>query len=93
MNKQKWKSKVIEIVSIVALLILAAIYILLMGDRISIRMLETILHQTIITAVVATGAVFIYTTGAFDIALGSAAAVSAITGAFASRHGRNRRSN
>ena len=83
MNKQKWKSKVIEIVSIVALLILAAIYILLMGDRISIRMLETILNQTIITAVVATGAVFIYTTGAFDIALGSAVAVSAITGAFA----------
>ena len=54
-----------------------------MGDRISIRMLETILNQTIITAVVATGAVFIYTTGAFDIALGSAVAVSAITGAFA----------
>ncbi len=81
--KTKWnlKSKVIEIVSVVALVALAAAYLILMGDRLSAYMLKILLNQTVITAVVATGAVFIYTTGAFDISLGSAVAVSAIMGA------------
>lgn len=81
MKKLNVKSKVIEIVSVVAMLLLLAVYMIMMGDRMSLYMFETVLNQTVITAVVATGAVFIYTTGAFDIALGSAVAVSAIIGA------------
>lgn len=82
MKKTKLQSKIIEIVSILALVILACAYVIMMGDRLSAFMLETLLNQTIIVAVVSTGAVFIYTTGAFDISLGSAVAVSAIAGAF-----------
>ncbi len=80
-KKINLKSKVVEIVSLVALAILAVTYLVMMGDRLSPYMLQTLLNQTIITAVVSTGAVFIYTTGAFDISLGSAVAVSAISGA------------
>ena len=81
MKTKNIKGKLVEVVPIFSLLILAVVYLILMGDRLSTYMLKTILNQTIITAIVATGAVFIYTTGAFDISLGAAVAVSAIMGA------------
>lgn len=43
--------------------------------------LKSILNQSIVVAVVATGAIFIYTLGSFDISLGASTAVSALIGA------------
>ncbi len=45
--------------------------------------LKSIVNQSVVVAVVATGAVFIYTLGSFDISLGASAAVSALLGAMA----------
>ena len=45
---------------------------------------KNILNQSIITMVVATGAIYIYTLGSFDISLGASMCVSAIVGAMAS---------
>lgn len=45
--------------------------------------MKTIINQSVVVAVVATGAVFIYTLGSFDISLGASAAVSALLGAMA----------
>ena len=42
--------------------------------------LKTIFNQSVVVAVVATGAVFIYTLGSFDISLGASTAVSALVG-------------
>lgn len=81
MKKGNVKGKLLDIVPIFSLVLLAGVYLILMGDRLSSYVLQTILNQTIITAIVSTGAIFIYTTGAFDISLGAAVAVSAIVGA------------
>lgn len=40
--------------------------------------LKSVLNQSIVVAVVATGAIFIYTLGSFDISLGASVAVSAL---------------
>ena len=45
--------------------------------------MKTIVNQSIVVAIIATGAVFIYTLGSFDISLGASAAVSALTGGMA----------
>lgn len=45
--------------------------------------LKSIVNQSVVVSVVATGAVFIYTLGSFDISLGASAAVSALLGAMA----------
>lgn len=45
--------------------------------------LRSVLNQSVVVAVVATGAIFIYTLGSFDISLGASAAVSALVGAIA----------
>lgn len=42
--------------------------------------LKSIINQSVVVAVVATGAVFIYTLGSFDISLGASVAVSALVG-------------
>lgn len=42
---------------------------------------KSILNQSVVVAVIATGAIFIYTLGSFDISLGASAAVSALIGA------------
>ena len=42
--------------------------------------LRTVFNQSVVVAVVATGAVFIYTLGSFDISLGASTAVSALVG-------------
>lgn len=42
--------------------------------------MKAIMNQSVVVAVVATGAVFIYTLGAFDISLGASVAVSALVG-------------
>lgn len=45
--------------------------------------LQTIFNQSVVVAVVATGAVFIYTLGSFDISLGASTAASALLGGMA----------
>lgn len=45
--------------------------------------MQSVLNQSIVVAVVATGAVFIYTLGSFDISLGASVAVSALLGGMA----------
>lgn len=42
--------------------------------------LKSVMNQSVVVAVVATGAVFIYTLGSFDISLGASVAVSALLG-------------
>lgn len=42
--------------------------------------LRSIINQSVVVAVVATGAIFIYTLGSFDISLGASTAVSALIG-------------
>lgn len=42
--------------------------------------MKAIINQSVVVAVVATGAVFIYTLGSFDISLGASVAVSALLG-------------
>lgn len=44
---------------------------------------KNIVNQSIITMIVATGAIYIYTLGAFDISLGASMCVSALVGAMA----------
>lgn len=43
--------------------------------------MKSIINQSVVVAVVATGAIFIYTLGSFDISLGASTAVSALLGA------------
>lgn len=42
--------------------------------------MKSIINQSVVVAVVATGAIFIYTLGSFDISLGASVAVSALVG-------------
>ena len=42
--------------------------------------LKSIINQSVVVAVVATGAIFIYTLGSFDLSLGASTAVSALIG-------------
>lgn len=42
--------------------------------------MKSIMNQSVVVAVVATGAIFIYTLGSFDISLGASVAVSALIG-------------
>lgn len=76
-------SKLASLSSVTGLLLLIILYVVLMGSNLSTFALKTVVNQTVITALVATGAVFIYTTGAFDISLGAEVAVAALVGAYA----------
>lgn len=76
-------SKIASFSSFAGLALLIILYVVLMGSNLSGFALTTVLNQTVITALVATGAVFIYTTGAFDISLGAEVAVAALVGAYA----------
>lgn len=82
-QKQSLMERAASLSSFAGLALLIVIYLVLMGGRLNAYALKTVLNQTVITAVVATGAVFIYTTGAFDISLGAEVAVAALTGAYA----------
>ena len=83
MKKARIGEKIATFSSVAGLLLMVILYIVLMGGRLNAFALKTVLNQTVITAVVSTGAVFIYSTGAFDISLGAEVAVAALTGAYA----------
>ncbi len=70
---------------VIGLILLAAVFVIiaLVKDINLSYSFKNIVNQSIITMVVATGAIYIYTLGAFDISLGASMCVSAIVGAMA----------
>ncbi|MBR1692733.1 MAG: inner-membrane translocator [Lachnospiraceae bacterium] len=78
----KVKNLFIKLAPLIGLLLLIAGYFILGTVKdVNVRYgLRTIVNQSVVVAVVATGAVFIYTLGSFDISLGASTAVSALLG-------------
>lgn len=66
---------------IVLILMISFFYIKTKGILFSEINIRSIINQSVIVAIVATGATFIFASGAFDISLGVATAVSAVLGA------------
>ena len=85
MGKQTLKERIPAFASVLGLLILIAAYYIIgtIRDANVAYGLKAILNQSVVVALVATGAVFIYTLGSFDISLGAATGVSALLGAMA----------
>ncbi|MCC8046316.1 MAG: inner-membrane translocator [Clostridiales bacterium] len=84
-KKVLMKRRILNLVPIIGLLVLIAVY-LGVGYWEDIRFdkgFQAILNSSVVCAVVATGAIFIYTLGSFDISLGAATLVSAMIGAMA----------
>lgn len=80
--KQNIKKVVMNLAPMVGLLFLVLLF-LVIGNIKDINIsygMQSVLNQSVVVAVVATGAVFIYTLGSFDISLGASVAVSALLG-------------
>ncbi len=76
------KRRVLDLVPLLGLLLLVVAYVSL-GIKQDIRLdkgFQAILNSSVVCAMVATGAIFIYTLGSFDISLGAATLVSAMLG-------------
>lgn len=76
------KNKLSGLAPLLGLAVLLAAFVLI-GTFKDINIpygLNAVINQSVIVAVVATGAVFIYTLGSFDISLGASVAVSALLG-------------
>lgn len=89
MKKNAKQNRIVEILlnlaPIIGLILLGIIFLVFANIK-SINLsysFKNILNQSIITMVVATGAIYIYTLGSFDISLGASMCVSAIVGAMA----------
>ena len=83
MGKANIKKYIMNLAPAFGLVVLFAAFLIL-GTWKDINVaygLKSILNQSIVVAVVATGAIFIYTLGSFDISLGASTAVSALLGA------------
>jgi ribose transport system permease protein len=77
------KKQILKFAPIIGLLVLFTTFFLV-GVRKDINIaygMKAIINQSVVVAIVATGAVFIYTLGSFDISLGASVAVSALLGA------------
>ena len=85
MGKQTLKERIPAFASIAGLIILIAAYYIIgaLRDANVAYGLKAVVNQSVVVALVATGAVFIYTLGSFDISLGAATGVSALLGAMA----------
>ena len=85
MGKQTIRERIPAFASILGLLALIAAYYIvgLIRDANVAYGLKAVVNQSVVVALVATGAVFIYTLGSFDISLGAATGVSALLGAMA----------
>ncbi|HHV13742.1 MAG TPA: inner-membrane translocator [Clostridiales bacterium] len=82
MKKIDVQKQILKIAPVVALLILFAVFYMV-GTIKDINVaygMKAIINQSVVVAIVATGAVFIYTLGSFDISLGASVAVSALLG-------------
>ncbi len=76
------KKQILNLAPIVGLLLLYAAFMIL-GTIKDINIpygMKAIINQSVVVAIVATGAIFIYTLGSFDISLGASVAVSALLG-------------
>ena len=85
LRKYKLRQRLIDLLPLAALAALFAILCITVqskGYRLDMY-LKIIFNEGVVLAVVATGAVFIYTLGSFDISLGAATGVSALLGAMA----------
>lgn len=84
-QKHKIKNIVITLLPIVALIVLFAVYMILLGvyDYNVEMSLTTLLNQAVVLVIVATGAIFIFTLGSFDISLGASTLFSATIGVLA----------
>ncbi len=82
MNTAKIKKTLLNLAPLVGLILLYIVFMIL-GKKADINMaygMKAILNQSVVVAIVATGAIFIYTLGSFDISLGASVAVSALLG-------------
>lgn len=82
MSKNKIKKYMMNLTPLFGLIALFAAF-LIIGTMRDINIsygLKSIINQSVVVAVVATGAIFIYTLGSFDISLGASTAVSALIG-------------
>lgn len=82
MKKEKMKKYLLNFAPLFGLVALVAAFFIL-GTIKDINItygLKSIINQSVVVAVVATGAIFIYTLGSFDISLGASVAVSALLG-------------
>ncbi len=79
------KAVLLELAPVIGLIVLGAVFLVIANIKdINISYsFKNILNQSIITMVVATGAIYIYTLGSFDISLGASMCVSALIGAMA----------
>ncbi len=85
-NKSKnISAKLMEAAPVAGLVILLGIFLAIAAAKnVNIPYsFKNIVNQSIITMIVATGAIYIYTLGAFDISLGASMCVSALVGAMA----------
>lgn len=82
MRNSKIKKYVMNLTPLFGLIALFAAF-LVIGTMRDINVsygLKSIINQSVVVAIVATGAIFIYTLGSFDISLGASTAVSALIG-------------
>lgn len=82
MKKEMMKKHILSLAPLFGLIALVAAFFVL-GTMKGINItygLKSIINQSVVVAVVATGAIFIYTLGSFDISLGASVAVSALIG-------------
>ena len=82
MSKNQIKKYIMNLTPLFGLIALFAAF-LIIGTMRDINVsygLKSIINQSVVVAVVATGAIFIYTLGSFDISLGASTAVSALIG-------------
>lgn len=82
MKSYQIKKSLMNLTPLFGLAALFALF-LLIGSSQDINIgygLKSIINQSVVVAVVATGAIFIYTLGSFDISLGASVAVSALIG-------------
>jgi len=84
-NKNKTIELLLNIAPVIGLIILVAAFLIIASIKdVNISYsFKNIINQSIITMVVATGAIYIYTLGSFDISLGASMCVSALVGAMA----------
>ena len=82
-NRKNISGKLMEAAPVAGLAILLGIFLVIAAAK-NVNVpysFKNIINQSIITMVVASGAIYIYTLGAFDISLGASMCVSALIGA------------
>ena len=77
--KQLWKNYGATLISFLGLIAVFVIFVIITGgDLLRKVVIKNIINQSVITAIIATGAVFLFSLSMIDLSLGSTCAVSAI---------------